>query len=384
MRKLNLFLRILITIVSCIFQNFLFAQNDIHFAVIGDYGSAGSAEADVANLIDSWNVDFIITLGDNNYKYGEASTIDENIGQYFHQYIYPYVGSYGEGSEVNRFFPTLGNHDWDTNPPQPYYDYFELPNNERYYDFVWGNVHFFAIDSDSEEPDGVTENSIQGQWLQNALASSTAEWRVVYFHNSPYSSSSHHGSQKYMRWPFKEWGASVVLSAHDHVYERVIIDGFPYFVNGLGGRSRYSFGTPVPGSQVRYNEDYGAMLVEASEDNITFKFFSRDNVLVDSYAIHNSISDVKDIPMRSFLLYQNYPNPFNPKTSIRYTISSKQFVSLKVYDSLGKELKILVNEEKPSGTYEVNFSSKDLPSGTYFYTIKAGEFVQTKKMVLLR
>jgi hypothetical protein len=55
-----------------------------------------------------------------------------------------------------------------------------------------------------------------------------------------------------------------------------------------------------------------------------------------------------------------------------------------VYDSLGKEVKTLVNEEKPAGTYEVNFSSKNLPSGTYFYKIKAGEFVQTKKMVLLR
>ncbi|MCG6960998.1 T9SS type A sorting domain-containing protein, partial [bacterium BMS3Abin03] len=83
-------------------------------------------------------------------------------------------------------------------------------------------------------------------------------------------------------------------------------------------------------------------------------------------------------------LKQNFPNPFNPTTRIQYSIASKQFVSLKVYDSLGKEVKILVNEEKPAGTYEANFSSKNLPSGTYFYKIKAGEFVQTKKMVLLR
>ncbi|MGB5895341.1 MAG: metallophosphoesterase, partial [Ignavibacteriaceae bacterium] len=107
------------------------AQSNTRFAVIGDFGDAGSAEEDVANLVHSWNVDFVITLGDNNYPDGQASTIDENIGQYYHQYIYPYVGLYGEGSDINRFFPSLGNHDWRTNPPQPYSDYFVLQNNER-------------------------------------------------------------------------------------------------------------------------------------------------------------------------------------------------------------------------------------------------------------
>ena len=89
------------------------------FASIGDYGDTGNNELAVANLVKSWNPDFIITLGDNNYPDGEASTIDENIGQYYHQYIYPYVGSYGGGLDVNRFFPSLGNHDWHTSPPQP-------------------------------------------------------------------------------------------------------------------------------------------------------------------------------------------------------------------------------------------------------------------------
>ncbi len=270
---------IIIILLSC---SCLLAQK---FVSIGDYGDAGNDELAVANLVKSWNPDFIITLGDNNYPDGEASTIDANIGQYYHQYIYPYVGSYGDGSDVNRFFPSLGNHDWNTNPPQPHYDYFVLPNNERYYDFVWGDVHFFAIDSDTDEPDGVSENSVQGQWLQNALSSSTAVWRVVYFHHAPYSSSSLHGSQEYMQWPFKEWGADVVMAAHDHTYERLIIGDFPYFVNGLGGKSKYSFGSPIPGSQVRYNEKYGAMLMTANESQLTFSFFNVDSGLIDFYEI---------------------------------------------------------------------------------------------------
>lgn len=89
-----------------------------------------------------------------------------------------------------------------------------------------------------------------------------------------------------------------------------------------------------------------------------------------------------------FSLKQNYPNPFNPKTSIRYTIGSKQFVTLKVYDILGNEIATLVNEEKPAGEYEVEFSPesniKYSASGIYFYKLTAGIFSETKKMILAK
>ncbi|MBK7632721.1 MAG: T9SS type A sorting domain-containing protein [Ignavibacteriales bacterium] len=91
-----------------------------------------------------------------------------------------------------------------------------------------------------------------------------------------------------------------------------------------------------------------------------------------------------------FSLEQNYPNPFNPTTSIQYAISSRQFVSLKVFDVLGKEVATLVNEEKSAGSYEIEFNSVEtlhatsLPSGVYFYQLKAGDFIETKKMMLMR
>ena len=89
-----------------------------------------------------------------------------------------------------------------------------------------------------------------------------------------------------MQWPYAAWGASAVIAGHDHTYERLLVDGFPYFVNGLGGHSIYGFGTPLPGSQVRYNGDYGAMLVQASNSALTFEFINRTGVLVDSYTIN--------------------------------------------------------------------------------------------------
>jgi hypothetical protein len=85
-----------------------------------------------------------------------------------------------------------------------------------------------------------------------------------------------------------------------------------------------------------------------------------------------------------FKLEQNYPNPFNPTTKINYQISETELVSLKVYDILGNEVAILVNEEKPSGIYEIDFNADGLTSGVYFYQLKAGNILQTKKMILLR
>ncbi len=86
----------------------------------------------------------------------------------------------------------------------------------------------------------------------------------------------------------------------------------------------------------------------------------------------------------NFQLSQNYPNPFNPSTVIKYQIPELSFVTLKVYDVLGSEILTLVNEEIPAGSYEVEFDGTGLPSGIYFYRLQAGNFVETKKMVLMK
>jgi photosystem II stability/assembly factor-like uncharacterized protein len=91
---------------------------------------------------------------------------------------------------------------------------------------------------------------------------------------------------------------------------------------------------------------------------------------------------------KTFQLEQNFPNPFNPSTKIKYNISQPGFVQLKVYDVIGNELAILVNEEKPAGSYEVEFNSSvgslQLASGIYFYRLQIGDFISSKKMILLK
>ena len=86
----------------------------------------------------------------------------------------------------------------------------------------------------------------------------------------------------------------------------------------------------------------------------------------------------------NFSLLQNYPNPFNPSTTISFSIANEEFVSLKVFNSIGEEIAELVNATKPAGKYSVSFDANSFTSGIYFYTLTAGSLLQTKKMVLLK
>lgn len=106
-----------------------------------------------------------------------------------------------------------------------------------------------------------------------------------------------------------------------------------------------------------------------------------DIILTD---IITSIEDHFTHTPEDFALFQNYPNPFNPTTKISYALPQNSFVELKVFNLLGQEVATLVNEQKAVGNYEVNFNASNLPSGVYIYKMKAGEFVQTKKMILLK
>ena len=97
-----------------------------------------------------------------------------------------------------------------------------------------------------------------------------------------------------------------------------------------------------------------------------------------------SVPQEKNEVPRQFVLSQNYPNPFNPSTNISFSIPAKSFVSLKVFDLLGKEVATIVSEEMSAGTYSRQWNAVTMSSGVYFYRLQAGSFIETKKLVLLR
>jgi len=123
-----------------------------------------------------------------------------------------------------------------------------------------------------------------------------------------------------------------------------------------------------------YNEEHHSLLITYYYQN------NWGEILLST----SSVSP--DESINEFRLYNNFPNPFNPSTKIQYTIDSRGFVTLKVFDMLGNEVATLINEEKPTGDYEIDFSTNtlQLTSGVYFYQLQAGSSIQTKKMVLLK
>ena len=231
--------RSILTYLTVIFIS-LFIYADLYsqlvnFAVIGDYGDEDSEELDVRNLINGWNVDYIVTVGDNNYGALSQSGYQRAVGNYYGAWL------------PNDFYPSIGNH--DCCPLDAYFAYFQLPQgpgNEEYYQFTRGPIEFFILNSDDFD-------NAQATWVQGALQASTATYQIVVFHHAAYSSGLQHGSQEFMQLDYANWGADVVLTGHDHHYERIFQDGIVYFVNGVGGRSLYGIGPPVAGSQVRYN-----------------------------------------------------------------------------------------------------------------------------------
>jgi hypothetical protein len=125
-------------------------------------------------------------------------------------------------------------------------------------------------------------------WLRRALRGSSARWRVVFFHHPPFSTAVHDAPATWMRWPFRAWGADLVVSGHQHCYERVRRGGLTYVVNGLGGHSWIYDNMecpPVGGSQARFNSRHGAMLLRANDTALRGAFFDVEGRLVDDFAV---------------------------------------------------------------------------------------------------
>ena len=158
----------------------------------------------------------------------------------------------------------------------------------------------------------------------------------------------------------------------------VSTDGFV----GARKRSDVEFKWVVPSSLPQYPRIYAAL----DKDNAIAEIHEDNNKAFNILGL-SAITDIMEeynIVPEEYALYQSYPNPFNPSTTIKYSIPQSDKVSIKVYDILGSEVSVLTNEYKTAGTYSVEFNASQFASGVYFYQIRSGNFVETKKMVLLK
>ena len=123
---------------------------------------------------------------------------------------------------------------------------------------------------------------------------------------------------------------------------------------------------------------------DSTDASLNYDGWYVDNIKITAYQpAPLSVTENNPVPVK-FTLGQNFPNPFNPSTLINFSIPKQNFVTLKIYDLLGRELKTLVNEMKSPGEYNIEFNASDLPSGIYFYKLASGNYSDVKRMTLIK
>ena len=245
----------------------------VRFAAIGDNGTGKREQYEVAAQMEEYHqrfpFDFVVMLGDNIY--GGQTAADFKL-----KFEDPYKPLLDAGV---KFYASLGNHD---NPNERFYKPFNM-GGKRYYSFKNANVAFFALDSNYMDPEQVS-------WLQQQLSGSSSDWKICFFHHPLHSDGRFHGADVDLRAriePILESkGVNVVLSGHDHVYERITPQhGISYFVLGNSGQLRFHDLRPSSQMIKGYDEDRGFALFEIAGDELYFQIISRKGETIDSGVI---------------------------------------------------------------------------------------------------
>ena len=242
------------------------------FSVLGDFGVGDQKQFQLADqmakLHGRFKYDLVVTVGDNILG-------SERPQDFQKKFEIPYKPLLDAGV---KFYASLGNHD---SREQRFYKLFNM-EGKLYYSFSpKPNIRFFAFDSTYPEPEQI-------RWLEKELAASNDDWKIVYFHQPLYSSGDPHGSDLQLREVleplFLKHNVSVVLSGHDHFYERVKPQkGIAYFVVGSGGRLRVGNIDRKSGITAKgFDTDLAFMAAEISGDQMYFNAISRLGQTVDS------------------------------------------------------------------------------------------------------
>jgi len=256
-------------------------EGSVRFAVIGDSGTGGGAQRKVAERIAAvhkiYPFEFVLMLGDNLY----GSEVDVDYAAKFEK---PYKPLLDAGV---KFYAALGNHD---DPSQRLYKPFNM-NGERFYTFKAprGSVRFYALDSNYMQKD-------QLDWLAKELASSDSDWKIAFFHHPLYSSGEKHGSDLGLREQieplFIKNGVDVVLTGHEHFYERLKPqNGIHYIVSGSSAKLRRGNIGQSAMTAKGFDEGYTFMIVEIIGDELHFQTISDQGKTIDSGVIPRRLDE---------------------------------------------------------------------------------------------
>ena len=253
-------------------------SNSVRFAAIGDMGTGGLPQYEVAQRMvearGSFPFNFVIMLGDNIYGGHKPRDFEK-------KFELPYKPLLDAGV---KFYAALGNHD---PPSERFYKFFNM-NGESYHAFKQGNARFFALDSNYMDPKQI-------DWLKSELQSAgDADWKICYFHHPLYSSGRMHGAATDLRQLleplFIKYRVDVVFSGHEHVYERVRPqNGIYYFTEGASGELRIGNLGRTTITDKGFDSDRSFMLVEITGEEMYFQTISRAGATVDSGVLRRPV-----------------------------------------------------------------------------------------------
>jgi hypothetical protein len=249
--------------------------DSFHFAVIGDSGTGGRAQYEVAAQLAAWRAQFrfdmVVMMGDNIY--GGQTPAD-----FRKKFEEPYKALLDAGV---KFYASLGNHD---DPNQRSYKLFNM-GGERYYTFKpHKGVQFFALDSNYMD-------RTQLDWLEKELSASNAEWKIVFCHHPLYSSGAKHGSdvelRKVLEPMFEKHHVALALAGHEHFYERIKPQhGVTYIIEGGSAKLRVGNIRRAEFAAASFDTDNSFMLVEIAGDELYFQAISRAGKTIDSGSVN--------------------------------------------------------------------------------------------------
>ncbi len=268
------------------------ADESFRILAFGDSGSGNEHQYRLAEKMPSAGADIVVHTGDLIYMEGEREDYPE-------KFYRPYASLIASVP----FYPSMGNHDFRTNRGAPMFEEFVLPENgpqsstpERHYWFDFGSARFVAIDTDLTMKD---LGSIVAPWLDKVLEGAGDRWKIVFFHHPVYTNGRYGPTHRLWRTilpVIEAHGTHLVLSGHDHLYERTHPiregkitppgQGVVHVVTGAGGHGLYAI-NPKPMEQiaVQYNEDYSFTVIDVSPDRMTLRQINANGEQVDEYVI---------------------------------------------------------------------------------------------------
>ncbi len=414
----------------------------LHFWVTGDMGNASQKQRDVRDTY--WNMirngrhtNSWVWLGDNVYSSGTDQEYQTKMFD-----IYPEIMR----SVVSR--PAPGNHDYGSinafTNDGPYYQNFTMPekgeagglssNEEGYYSFDYGNVHFISLNSEMLLW-FLTSASQMAEWLKDDLTATTQPWKIAYWHQPPYTKGSHDSdagafsNMSLMRTTInpilEQYGVDVVLCGHSHNYERSFLinghydvssnfnftnqvdagsgklqDGTPYlkYTNGpnqnkgtvyvvAGNGGQTTSGKPLdhPAMYFSHQDSAGFMTIDVNGNQLdAFYYDSRGN-LRDNFTIQKSAQNPQGSRSLADMInkVKVFPNPFNNTLTVELTSHDTHNIELHLLDICGKTVRSVFSGQIKPGKNSFETDTRDLAEGNYIIKIAGGKLGDISQLVTL-